>query len=41
MSDLPENIRNRSIRQLAIPGTHDSFTYVCYFIFIKLKKKGN
>ena len=28
MSDLPEYIRDRSIAKLAMPGTHDSFTYV-------------
>jgi hypothetical protein len=27
MTDLPEPVRDRSILELAIPGSHDSFAY--------------
>ena len=28
MTELPESVRNRSILELVIPGSHDSFSYL-------------
>lgn len=32
MTELPEAVRDRSILEVAIPGSHDSFSYVCFNI---------
>lgn len=32
MTELPDAVRDRSILELAMPGSHNSFSYVCFNI---------